>query len=164
MDLSYGIICRRKNKQEAPFPSHHSYVVRPNRMGALPEPEPTAYTFITCFLLRVGCALSQHGFDFSLRPASVKRGAMAIGKARRRAVDSPVISSRTGCELTVVLVLTILTIFFFLRCRARTPLYMGPPRHFGQRHQLPSHTRPSCMAQCTRSEILQVRRRWLWLG
>ena len=33
---------------------------------------------------------------FSLRPASVKRGAMAIGKARRRAVDSPVISSRTG--------------------------------------------------------------------
>src|SRR5215470_18016704 len=32
---------------------------------------------------------------------------------------------------------------------------MGPPRHFGQRDQLP-HTRPSCMAQCTRSEILQV--------
>jgi len=25
---------------------------------------------------------------------------MAIGRARRRAVDSPMISSRTGCELT----------------------------------------------------------------
>ena len=79
MDLSYGIICRRKNKQEAPFPSHHSYVVRPNRMGALPEPEPTAYTFITCFLLRVGCALSQHGFDFlyDLRRSSGVRWLLA---------------------------------------------------------------------------------------
>jgi hypothetical protein len=89
---------------------------------------------------------------------------MAIGKARSRAVDSPMICSRTRCELTVVVILAVLTIFFFLRCRARTPLYVGPPRHFGRRDRLPSHTRPSCKAQCAPSEILQVRRRWLSPG
>ena len=67
---------------------------------------------------------------FSLRPASVKRGAMAIGKARRRAVDSPVISSRTGCELTVVLVLTILTIFFFPSVQGPYSVVHGPATAF----------------------------------
>ena len=35
----------------------------------------------------------------------------------------------------------------------------APPRHFGRHDQLPSHTRSSCKAQCSPSEILQVRRR-----
>jgi hypothetical protein len=55
---------------------------------------------------------------------------MAIGKARRRAVDSPMISSRTGCELTVVLVLTILTIFFFPSVQGPYSIVHGPATAF----------------------------------
>jgi len=55
---------------------------------------------------------------------------MAIGKARRRAVDSPMISSRTGCELTVVLVLTILTIFFFPSVQGPYSVVHGPATAF----------------------------------
>jgi hypothetical protein len=101
-------------------------------MGALPEPEPTAYTLITCFLLRVGCASFPRGFDFSPTCVGQARqgGAMAIGKGRRRAVDSPMISSRTGCELTVVLVLTILTIFFFPSAPGPYSIVHGPATAF----------------------------------
>jgi hypothetical protein len=86
---------------------------------------------------------------------------MAIGKARTRAVDSPMICSRTRCELIVVVILAVLTIFLFPSVQGPYSVVRGPATAFRARDRLPSHTRPSCKAQCAPSEILQVRLRWL---
>lgn len=80
-----------------------------NRIGPLPEREPTAYTLITtvsCF--EWAPRPSQRGFGFcTTSVGQAGQGvAMAIGKARRRAVDSPKIRSRTRCELTLVVILS----------------------------------------------------------
>ena len=71
--------------------------------------------------------------SISARPASVKRGrgvAMAIGKPRRRTVDSPMIHSRTRCELTLVVILSVLTIFLFPSMQGPYSVVRGPATAF----------------------------------
>lgn len=99
----------------------------------MPEPEPTAYTFTTS----VSCfqwvpLLSQRGFDFSTTSVGQawRGGVMAIGKARSRAVDSPMICSRTRCELTVVVILAVLTIFLFPSVQGPYSVVRGPATAF----------------------------------
>lgn len=100
-----------------------------NRIGPLPEPEPIAYTLIasvSCF----ECAPrpSQRGFDFCTTSVGQARQgvAMANGKARRRAVDSPTIRGRTRCELTLVVILPVLTIFLFASMQGPYSVVRGP--------------------------------------
>lgn len=55
---------------------------------------------------------------------------MAIGKARRRAVDSPMICSRTRCELTLLVILSVLTIFLFPSMQGPYSVVRGPATAF----------------------------------
>lgn len=104
-----------------------------NRIGPLPEREPTAYTLITtvsCF--EWAPRPSQRGFGFcTTSVGQAGQGvAMAIGKARRRAVDSPKIRSRTRCELTLVVILSVLTIFLFPSMQGPYSVVRGPATAF----------------------------------
>jgi len=51
---------------------------------------------------------------------------MAIGKPRRRTVDSPMIHSRTRCDLTLVVILSVLTIFLFPSMQGPYSVVRGP--------------------------------------
>lgn len=64
------------------------------------------------------------------RRSSVAGGVMAIDKARSRAVDSPMICSRTRCELTVVVILAVLTIFLFPSVQGPYSVVRGPATAF----------------------------------
>jgi len=55
---------------------------------------------------------------------------MAIGKPRRRTVDSPMIHSRTRCELTLVVILSVLTIFLFPSMQDPYSVVRGPATAF----------------------------------
>jgi hypothetical protein len=55
---------------------------------------------------------------------------MTIGKPRRRTVDSPMIHSRTRCELTLVVILSILTIFLFPSMQGPYSVVRGPATAF----------------------------------
>ena len=55
---------------------------------------------------------------------------MAIGKPRRRTVDSPMIHSRTRCELTLVVILSVLTIFLFPSMQGPYSVVRGPATAF----------------------------------
>lgn len=72
------------------------------------------------------------GFDFcTTSVGQAGQGvAMAIGKARRRAVDSPKIRSRTRCELTLVVILSVLTIFLFPSMQGPYSVVRGPATAF----------------------------------
>ncbi len=99
-----------------------------NRIGPLPEPDPAAYTLITAVSGFESAPLpSQRGFDFcTTSVGQARRGRGDIGKPRRRTVDSPMIHSRTRSELTLVVILSVLTIFLFPSMQGPYSVVRGP--------------------------------------